>query len=78
MLARILNYRDCGIILHLAREKENIQYNDVKESFYPDFSEEVECKQVKFQDVKKQLQCLQLFYAMLYPARLKVTTRGQT
>lgn len=78
MLARMLNYRDRKLILCLSREKANIQYNGVKISFYPDFSEEVQSKRAKFQDVKRGLLCLQLPYAMLYPAQLRVTARGQT
>lgn len=38
---------------------------------------EVQAKQGKFSEVKKYLQRLHLQYAMLYPAWLQVTARGQ-
>lgn len=58
MLAYMLNYRDHKIILRLAREKANIQYNGVGVSFYPDFSAEVQHRRTKFQVMKKPLLCL--------------------
>lgn len=35
LLARLLNYRDREIILRLAREKRNMQYNGTQVSFLP-------------------------------------------
>lgn len=61
MLARLLNYKDCEIILRLAREKVD---NGAKRLLF------------KFNHVK--LRPLQLSYAMLYPAKLRVTANGQT
>lgn len=74
----MLKSRDRKIILRLAREKANIQYNGVRVSFHPEFSAGVQRKRSKFQDVKKRLLRLQLPYAMLYPARLGITARGKT
>lgn len=77
MLARILNYRDREVILRLARERGAVQYNGSRVSFYPDFSAEVQRKRLRFTDVKQRLQRLQITYAMLYPAKLRVTVGGQ-
>lgn len=44
--------------------------------FYPDFSAEVQRRRTKFTDVKRQLRILQLPYAMLYPAKLRIAVRG--
>lgn len=45
--------------------------------FYPDFSAEVKGCRAKFADVKRHLRSLQLLYAMLYPAKLRVTANRQ-
>lgn len=76
MLAHLLNYKDRKIILRLAHERGTIQYNGTRVSF-SDFSAEGQRRRSKYADVKKRLQHLQLKYAMLYPARLWVTVRGQ-
>lgn len=65
VLARLLNYRDREIIIRLARECRNIQFNGARISFYPDFSAEVQRNRSRFSDVKKRLQRLQATYAML-------------
>ena len=77
MLARLLNYRDREIILRLARERGSIHYNGARISFYPDFSAEVQRKRAKFAEVKKRLQKIPVTYAMMFPAKLRVTVRGQ-
>lgn len=77
ILARLLNYRDREIILKLAREKKNIQYNGTRISFYPDFSAAVQKNRARFSEIKKRLQRVQASYAMLYPAKLRVTLRGR-
>lgn len=77
MLARLLNYKDHEIILKLARERGSVHFNGTKISFYPDFSAEVQRKRAKFVEVKKRLQKLQVTYAMLFLAKLRITTRGQ-
>lgn len=46
ILGHLLNNQDREIILHLAHECQNIQYNCVKASFYPDFSAIVQCNRV--------------------------------
>lgn len=77
MLVKLLNFKDKEIILHLARERRNTQYNGVKVSFYPDFLAEVQRRRAKFGDVKRRLQRLQANNAMLYPAKLRVLAGGR-
>ena len=77
ILAKLLHYRDREAVLRQARERANIQHNGVRVSFYPDFSQEVQRRRAKFTDVKRRLRNLQLPYAMLYPAKLRVVVRGQ-
>lgn len=77
ILAQMLHYRDREIILRLSREKPNVQLNGARISFYPDFSSDVQKRRARFSEVKKRLQKLQAPYAMMYPARLRITVRGQ-
>lgn len=42
-----------------------------------DFSAELKRRSKKFADIKKRLQRLQLSYATLFLAKLRVTARGQ-
>ena len=77
MLAKLLHYRDRETVLRQARERANIQHNGTRVSFYPDFSAEVQRRRAKFFDVKRRLRQLQLSYAMLYPAKLRVIVEGQ-
>lgn len=77
MLAILLNFRDREIILRLAGEHRNVQFNGTRISFYLDFSAEVQRSRSRFSDVKR-LQRLQASYAMLYPAKLRITSGGQT
>lgn len=76
LLAWLLNYRGREIVLRLARELQNIQFNDTRISFNPDFSAEVQKCRSQFSDVKKLLQKLQASYKMFYPAKLCFTSRG--
>lgn len=77
ILARILHYKDREAVLRHAREKANVLHNGVRVSFYLDFSAEVQRRRAKFTDVKRRLRLLQLPYAMLYPAKLRIVVRGQ-
>lgn len=47
-------------------------------SFYPDFSADVQKRRMLFQDIKRRLRTLQLPYAMLYPAKLRVVALKAT
>lgn len=47
-------------------------------SIYPDFTQAVQEARKKFNPAKQQLRDLKIEYAMLYPARLKVTEDGKT
>lgn len=70
MLARLLNYKNCEIILRLAQEKGSVHFNGTKVSFYPDFLADIQRKRSKFTDVKKRLQKLHVTYALLFPDQI--------
>lgn len=48
-----------------------------KISLFPDFSAEVQKQQAQFTEVKKHHRALDLQYAMLYLARLRVVAKGE-
>lgn len=77
ILEWLLHYCDQEAVLRHARDHANIQFNLTRVSFYPDFSAEVQRCRTKFIEVKKCLRHLQLSYAMLYLAKLRVMMRDQ-
>lgn len=49
-----------------------------KFSLFPDYSVEVHKQRAKFTDVKGCLRTLNLQYAMLFPAKLRIVANGET
>lgn len=78
IVARFLNYRDRDLILRLARERQSIQHQGSNLAFYPDFTVTVQNARKEFHPAKQKLRELGVEYAMLYPARLRVTNEGRT
>lgn len=77
-IAKLLNYRDRDVVLRLTREKGPILHDNAQISVYPDFSVEVQKKRALFLTAKKRLRELNLKYAMLYPAKMKITVDGRS
>lgn len=69
-IAKFLNFRDQGAILHLTRLKGNIPFKNSEIKVFPDFSAEVQKKRALFVEAKRQLRICHYTYAMLFPARL--------
>lgn len=78
VLVKVLHYRDRDIILRKAREMSDIRMNGSKIAFYPDFSADLQKRRAQFQDVKRRLRAVDLSYAMLYPAKLRVIAEDTT
>lgn len=78
IIARVLNYRDRDSILRMAREKQTINYQGNNLAFYPDFTLTVQNARKEFNPAKQKLRELGIQYAMLYPARLRVSCDGHT
>lgn len=74
--AKILNYRDRDAALRKARELGTLNHGGMSISIYPDFTSQEARK--KFLDVKKKLRENNISYAMIYPARLKITDDGKS
>lgn len=77
ILARILNCRDRDVILRKARDVADLNVNGARVSIFPDFSSEIQKRRMRFTDVKRRLRALELPYAMLYPAKLRVVVDGE-
>lgn len=78
-LFKLLNYKDRDAILAKARTMGGkLAIENSKISLFPDFSAELQKQRAKFMDVKRRLRDLNLPYAMLYPARLRVVALGET
>lgn len=77
LLVKMLYYKDRVTILNKAREMGNILYNGTSVSIYPDFSPDLQKWRSRFGEIKRKLQHLKVTYALLYPARLRVTTLGE-
>lgn len=76
---KFLNFKDRDADLYLARIKEEaMKIDNVRISFYPDFSAELQRKWAKFTEVKKRLRCFDVTNAMLYPAKLRVAANDET
>lgn len=73
IIIRLLNCQDRDNILSKARQRGSTEYKGNKVSFYPDFSVEVQKQRAKFTEVKWRLFALKIKYAMLFPAKLRIT-----
>ena len=78
LLVKMFNYIDKGTLIRKAREKGEIFYNGTKVSLYQDFSPDLQRRRAEFISVKRTLQKYKLPYALLYPARLRVSALGGT
>ncbi|KAL0168443.1 hypothetical protein M9458_036665 [Cirrhinus mrigala] len=76
MVVRMHNFGDKQRILDASRKLSmdgNLRFENSKISFYQDFSAAVLRKRKEFDSVKHHLQEIGARYAMLYPAKLRVT-----
>lgn len=78
IIAKLLNYRDRDAALRVAREKQHLTYEGASISLYPDFTAKVQEARRQFSPLKKQLREMELEYAMLYPARLRVNRQERS
>lgn len=76
IIARLLNYRDRDTALRMAREKI-LTYEGMDFTMYPDFTAAVQEARRKFLPVKQKLRKVQIDFALMYPARLRITHQGK-
>lgn len=72
IIARIFNFRDRDAILQASRVGGPVKFENTTVSFYPDVTQSVQKQRLGFQGVKRRMRDMDLKYAMLFPARLRV------
>ena len=65
-LIRLLNYRDRDQILSTARMRADIQYENVKLLFFPDYPVEIQQQRRAYTEIRKRLREKGLKYSLLY------------
>lgn len=75
MIVKLLNHRDAALMR--ARELGELQYEGSAISLYLDFTMKVQEARRQFSSLKRQLHDQNIEYAMLFPARLRVTLNGK-
>lgn len=78
IVTKLLNYRDRYMALRAARDKQPLQYEGSTISLFRDFTIRVQEARRQFTPLKKQLRDLNIDYAMLYPARLRIKKQGRS
>lgn len=78
IIAKILNYHDRDTILKQARIKEPLLFNTARILIFPDYTHIVQQQRQSFMVAKVRLRGLQLPYALLYPAQLRVVYQSRT
>ncbi|KAK7903955.1 hypothetical protein WMY93_016562 [Mugilogobius chulae] len=77
LIMKLLSYQDKVKILHHARMRGNLSFQDKRVYIFPDFSEAVQEKRKAFLPVKRKLQKLGIRYIMHFPAILSFTHQGK-
>lgn len=77
MIVRMLHRQDRDNILQAARKAGTVKYGSATISFYPDFSRKVQKKRKSFDGVKAELRKLQIPYALVGKATLRVEVKGK-
>lgn len=78
-LFKLLNFKDHDTILAKARTMNASLITDkTKASLYPYFSTELQRTRVTFNGVKQRLRRLNVTYAILYPAHLRMVANDET
>lgn len=77
VLIRFLRFSAREAVLAAARDKEAVEWEGKKLSFFQDLSQEVLQQRKKFDAVKKQLKGHGVRYSMQYPATLKFSVNNK-
>lgn len=76
-LIRLLNYGDRDAILQETRKMLDVQIDNSKIMFFPDYTLHVQKQRHSFLAVKKHLRQYDLNYSLLFQARLRVAANGK-
>ncbi|KAJ1138494.1 hypothetical protein NDU88_004877 [Pleurodeles waltl] len=76
IVAKLLHYRDCNLLLQTAREKGPFQVVGSRATFFPDFTLAVQARRATSLEVKWALREEGLRYSLLFPSKLKIILDG--
>uniref|UniRef100_H3AD19 L1 transposable element RRM domain-containing protein n=1 Tax=Latimeria chalumnae TaxID=7897 RepID=H3AD19_LATCH len=77
LLFKLLRYRDKENILRQARKLGTLTYNNKTVYLFPDMSAELFQKRKSFLGIKRLRKDLDIPFALLFPARLRIDFKGQ-
>uniref|UniRef100_H3ASN5 L1 transposable element RRM domain-containing protein n=1 Tax=Latimeria chalumnae TaxID=7897 RepID=H3ASN5_LATCH len=77
LLFKLLRYRDKENILRQARKLGTLTYNNKPIYLFPDMSAELFQKRKSFLGIKRLCKDLDIPFALLFPARLRIDFKGQ-
>ena len=77
VVARLLNFRDRDRILQNSREKGACMVDSVKGLIFPYFTLAVQKKQMSFNAEKRTLRELNLKYALMFQAKVRIEAKDQ-
>ncbi|KAJ1203953.1 hypothetical protein NDU88_007734 [Pleurodeles waltl] len=78
IVAKLIHYRDCDLLLQIACEKGPFQVEGSHATFFPDFTLEVQARRATFLEVKRPLREEGLCYSLLFSSNLKIMLDGTT
>lgn len=77
-LLRLLNYRARDCILTTARTRSDLQYENAKLLFFPDYPPEIQQQRRAYTEVRKRLRENGTKFSFIYPSKLRVTDGTHT
>lgn len=78
LIMKFLNFRDKERVLYIARNKGRVMYENHHVMFFPDLSADLHKQRRQFDGIKQELRAMDIRYGLMFPAKLRVTFKGQT
>ncbi|KAL6455425.1 hypothetical protein MHYP_G00361270 [Metynnis hypsauchen] len=79
IIVKLHYFEDCVRILREARNRPRITFSDMNLSIYPDLTSKVAKARAAFNTIRKKLRSMDgVKYGMFYPARLRITYKGES
>ncbi|KAL6474804.1 hypothetical protein MHYP_G00158440 [Metynnis hypsauchen] len=79
IIVRLHYFEDCVRILREARNRPRITFSDMNLSIYPDLTSKVAKARAAFNAIRRKLRSMDgVKYGMFYPARLRITYKGES
>ncbi|KAL7858911.1 hypothetical protein SRHO_G00140580 [Serrasalmus rhombeus] len=79
IIVRLHYFEDCARILREARNRPRITFSDMNLSIYPDLTSKVAKARAAFNTIRRKLRSMDgVKYGMFYPARLRITYKGES